>query len=539
MPRRFLSIWLRHWATDRWQRLQAAKRTGAPADRPPPAERPLVLAETIGNRRRILAADRRALDLGLAPGLAVADAQARVPDVRVVPADCDGDAAALRRLAEWATRFSPHAAPVPPDGLLIDITGCAHLWGGEAKLLDDALGRLRRQGLSVSGAIAGTIGAAWAGARFAAGDPRGATVIPTGAVAAALDGLPVQALRIDDATAATLQRLGLKRIGALYPLPRASLARRFGPLLLKRLDQALGYESESLSPQAPVPERRVSLNFAEPIAAPDSIHRAAELLVERLMPELAAHQLGARRLSLRAYRLDNTGQTVAIGTARASADAAHIGRLLREKLGAIDPGLGIEFISLAAEATERIGAVQGAFDAEDAAAISAADLAPLLDRLANRLGPGNVVRPRPVESHIPERAVDWVPPLDAGPPNSWPPNSWPQADGPQARPRPIRLLPHPEPIEAMAPVPDDPPLSFRWRHVLHRVRRAEGPERIAPEWWRVEDDGAETRDYYRVEDESGGRYWLYRAGLYQAQSRQMESREAGRAPRWFLHGIFG
>ncbi len=469
----------------------------------------------------------------------MADAQARVPEVRVVPADSDGDAAALHRLAEWATRFSPHAAPVPPDGLLIDITGCAHLWGGEAKLLEDALGRLRRQGLTVSGAIAGTIGAAWAGARFAAHDPRGGTVIPTGAAAAALDGLPVQALRIDDATAATLQRLGLKRIGALYPLPRASLARRFGPLLLKRLDQALGYESESLSPLAPVPERRVSLNFAEPIAAPESIRRAAELLVERLMPELAAHQLGVRRLGLRAYRLDNTVQTVAIGTARASADAAHVGRLLREKLDAIDPGLGIEFISLAAEATERIGAVQGAFDAEDAAAMSAADLAPLLDRLANRLGPGNVVRPQPVASHIPERAAGWAPPLAAGAQNSWPPAVWPQG-----KPRPIRLLPHPEPIEAMAPVPDDPPLSFRWRHVLHRVRRAEGPERIAPEWWRVEDEGAETRDYYRVEDESGGRYWLYRAGLYQAESRQAgslqaNSPQAGRMPRWFLHGIFG
>lgn len=478
------------------------------------------MAETIGNRRRIVAADRRALDLGLAPGLAVADAQARVPEVLVVPVDNDGDAAALTRLADWATRFSPHAAPTPPDGLLIDITGCAHLWNGEAKLLEDALTRLRRHGFAASGAIAGTIGAAWASARFAGGD----AVIPAGAVAAALGGLPVRALRIDDATAETLQRLGLQKIGDLYPLPRASLAKRFGAALLKRLDQALGYESESLSPLAPPPERRVSLNFAEPIAAPESIQRAVELLIERLMPELAAHQLGARRLTLRAYRLDNTVAAVTIGTARASADPAHLERLFREKLELIDPGLGIEFISLSADVTERISAAQTAFDAEDAGAVTAADLAPLLDRLANRLGPKNVARPMPIESHIPERAVKWTPPLEGTARASWP----------QLQPRPIRLLPRPEPIEAMAPVPDDPPLSFRWRHVLHRVRRADGPERIAPEWWRVEDEGAETRDYYRVEDESGGRYWLYRAGLYIAGPNKTYAH-----PRWYLHGIFG
>jgi protein ImuB len=512
MPRRYLAIRLTHWSVDRWRR--AHSRDAQPADRA------FVLAETIGPRRQVAAADPRALAQGIAPGMGLADAQALVPDLRVEPADRDGDAAALRRLAEWATRFSPLVAPDFPDGLMLDIAGCAHLWGGEARLLADALARLRNHGLTVSGAIAGTVGAAWAAARF--GTSRTGTIIPAGAISNALAALPVQALRIDAATAEGLARLGLRKIGDLYPMKRAGLTQRFGPALLNRLDQALGSAAETSSPLAPPPDRRVGMGFAEPISTLESIHRVAEVLVQRLTRELAEHQLGARSLRLSAYRLDNAVSGIAIGTARPSAEPRHLLHLLAEKLEMIDPGPGIEFINLAAERSERLSPSQSGLIDLDEAAISAADLAPLMDRLANRLGADSLARPVAVESHVPERAQKWAPPLSSATLESS------KTEWPDLPPRPTRLLPHPEPIDVMAPIPDDPPITFRWRHITHRVTWAEGPERIEPEWWKIQDTNAETRDYYRVEDETGGRYWLYRAGLYQVNQ----------APRWFLHGVF-
>ena len=467
------------------------------------------------------AADPCALACGIAPGQGVADAQTLVPDLLVLPADPAGDLADLHRLAEWATRFSPLVAPDPHDGLLLDITGCAHLWGDEEKLLADALRRLKSHGFDVAGAIAGTIGAAWAAARFG----NGAAIIPAGAVSGALAGLPVQALRIDAATADGLMRLGLRRIGDLYPMKRAGLAQRFSTALITRLDQALGCAAETLSPLLPPPEHRVGLGFAEPISAPESIRRVSEILVERLTQELAEHQRGARTLKLSAYRLDSTVSAVAIGTARASAAPRHLFHLLAEKLERIDPGPGIEFMNLAAARTEIVTPLQSGMIDMDEAAISAADLAPLMDRLANRLGAERLARPVPVESHVPERAIRLVsPPMNQT-------DDRKKTHWPKLPPRPTRLLPNPEPIEVMAPVPDDPPITFRWRRIQHRVTWAEGPERVAPEWWRPigrDPDRHETRDYYRVQDETGGRYWLYRAGLYQAD----------RQPRWFLHGVF-
>ncbi|GAB2179640.1 Y-family DNA polymerase [Dongia sp. agr-C8] len=505
--RRYLAIWLRFWAADRWRRAQET-------------DRPFVLVETVGPRREVRAADPRAIACGIAPGQGVADAQALVPDLLVLPADPAGDLAALHKLAEWATRFSPLVAPDPNDGLMLDITGCAHLWGSEEKLLADALQRLRSHGFDVVGAIAGTIGAAWAAARFS--QSRQGTIIPAGAVSGALDGLPVQALRIDAATVDGLQRLGLRKIGDLYPMKRAGLAQRFGTKLITRLDQALGCAAETLSPLLPPPEHRIGLGFAEPISAPESLRRVAEILVERLARELAGHQRGARSLKLSAYRLDGVVSALTIGTARASAEPRHLFHLIAEKLERIDPGPGIEFMSLAAERTEVATALQAGMIDMDETAVSAADLAPLMDRLANRLGAERLARPMPVESHVPERAIKMVAPLEGQKKVQWP----------KLPPRPTRLLPNPEPIEVMAPVPDDPPITFHWRRIRHRVVWAEGPERVAPEWWRPAsadaNESLETRDYYRVQDETGGRYWLYRAGLYQS----------GKQPRWFLHGVF-
>lgn len=502
------------------------QETGAENAVEPAETRPLLLVRQAGSLRLVHAADARALALGLAPGQRLADALACVPEALVEEADPAGDLAALHQLAHWATRFSPHAAADAPDGILIDITGCAHLWGGEANLLRDALARLRRQGFAARGAIAGTIGAAWACARFGGEE----SILPPGSVAAALDALPVRALRLHDATAAALDRLGLRRIGALYPLPRADIVQRFGPALLTRLDQALGQAAETLSPLLPQPEHRVSLVFAEPIATPEQVALAAGNLLRRLLPDLRERDLGLRRLALVLHRLDDAAPGCIIGTAQPTQDEKHLLKLLLEKAEALDPGPGIERMSLAAIATQPMARRQAEMIGR--ALGEMADIAPLIDRLGNRFGMQAIARPEAIPSHLPERAVAFMPPLQKkGAAADW------QVDLP---PRPIRLLSPPEPIDAMAPVPDDPPLSFRWRHVLHRVARAEGPERLRPEWWQAADDAAETRDYYRVEIEDGRRFWLYRSGLYQPGREQSGREQSGRQapPRWFLHGIF-
>jgi protein ImuB len=285
---------------------------------------------------------------------------------------------------------------------------------------------------------------------------------------------------------------------------------------MDRLDQALGRLDETLSPLLPPPQCYVRMDFAEPISQRADIDRALDLLLKRLTEALRPHDSGPRKLDLSCYRLDGETQRLTIGTARASLDAAHLFRLFEEKLDQLRPDDGFEAMRLSGREMERLQAQQRDFEAGGAIQH---DLAPLIDRLSNRLGEDAVHRFETRESHIPERAVRRLPPLAESPRLHWP----------KAAQRPVRLLPHPEPIDAVAPIPDDPPVQFRWRRVLHRVRAAEGPERIAPEWWLPGEEDAEIRDYYRVEDVEGRRFWLYRAGLYQATP----------APRWFLHGMFG
>jgi protein ImuB len=285
---------------------------------------------------------------------------------------------------------------------------------------------------------------------------------------------------------------------------------------MDRLDQARGRQDEALSPLLPPPHCYVRMDFAEPIQQRADIDRALNLLLKRLTDALRPQESGPRKLDLTCYRLDGEAQRIGIGTARASLDAAHLFRLFEEKLDQLRPDDGFEAMRLSGREMERMQAYQA--DIETGGA-GHHDLAPLIDRLANRLGEEAVHRVETRESHIPERAVRHLPALAESPRLHWP----------KAAHRPVRLLPHPEPIEAIAPIPDDPPVQFRWRHVLHKVRAAEGPERIASEWWLPGEEDAEIRDYYRVEDSEGRRYWLYRAGLYQAMP----------APRWYLHGMFG
>jgi protein ImuB len=454
--------------------------------------------------------------LGLKRSGAIADARAWVPHVIVVPLDPDADAADLKRLADWATRLSPLVATDGADGLMLDIAGCAHLWGSEARMLSDLDRHMRSFGLHYRTAVADTIGAAWGAARFGAGQKQTNQIVPHGEQRAALSELPPACLRLPEELCAQLQRLGLKRVADLCALPRAALARRFGAVLMDRLDQALGRLDEALSPLLPPPQCYVRMDFAEPIVQRADIDRALALLLKRLTEALRPHESGPRKLDLSCYRLDGETQRLSIGTARASLDAGHLFRLFEEKLDQLRPEDGFEAMRLSGREMERLHAHQRDFEAGGAVRH---DLAPLIDRLSNRLGEHAVHRFETRESHIPERAVRRLPPLAESPRLHWP----------KATQRPVRLLPHPEPIDAVAPIPDDPPVQFRWRHVLHKVRAAEGPERIAPEWWLPGEQDAEIRDYYRVEDAEGRRFWLYRAGLYQTTP----------APRWFMHGMFG
>jgi protein ImuB len=488
---------------------------------------PLATIETRGGRVFVRAVDADAEAQGIFPGQPLADARTLAPGLATVDADPAGDLETLGRLADWCTRWTPWTALDGDDGVLLDLTGCAHLFGGEAALIADLETRLARFGLAAHAALADTPGAAWAMARFAHGAMArfgaGDRIVPPDAQRNALAPLPMAALRLPAETVSGLARLGLRRVGDLYPLPRGPLARRFGPILATRLDRALGRAAEPISPRTPQALWRLHLPFAEPIARHEDIAAGLARLTGDLSLRLAAEAMGARRLAFTIYRVDATCQTVAIGTSAPSRDTRHLLRLFMEKLDGLDPGFGVDLLILAAPEVEALAPSQRTLGSVTRNA-GTRELAPLVDRLANRLGARRVYRLAPVESHWPERAERrWAPPepLDA---------PWPH------RPfRPLRLFAPPEPIIATAPVPDDPPVQFTWRRRLHRVRAAEGPERIAIEWWRPDAQGRpgatdryETRDYYRVEDEAGARFWLYRAGAFRPDKR----------PSWYLHGLF-
>ena len=496
----------------------------------------------------------------------LADALSFVPGLATAAAEPAADAVALRRLAEWCGRYSPWTAPDGLDGIKIEVTGCAHLWGGEEALATDLIARLDRQGIAGHIAITDTQGAAWASARFSQTGGR-AVISPPGETRAGLAPLPVEALRLDPATAQGLRRVGLKRIGELYAMPRDALARRFGDAVARRLDQAVGDLPEPLSPLGETPARRVRVSFAEPIADPADLALAVDRLAADLVARLALEETGARRLVLGFHRVDGRVERIALGTAQPSRDPRHLAALFKERLDTVDPGLGVEDMILAAFAVEplrpeqidlglhpnppqRAGVGMGGGLQEGG---MGGGVAALLDRLGNRLGLAALSRIEARESHIPERASVRVPAALPSPPSlrSGPSPAVRERGDPAYRagwvrerrgregligrgggkpPRPIRLFEPPEPVEAAWLLPDDPPFRFTWRRRAHRVKRADGPERVAEEWWRPEGSAATDaiRDYYRVEDEEGRRFWLFRAGLP----------GGGHPPRWYVHGVF-
>ncbi len=480
----------------------------------------MVTVETARGVRHLVAVGGDGEAQGLRCGQTLTDARAVCPALVPIEADPVADEAALVRLALWCERYTPMAAPDPPDGLWLDITGCTAVFDTEAALVRDLACRLERNAIPSHLAIAGTTGAAWALAH--AGEDR--SILPAGQERAALADLPVSSLRLDAGTVSGLRRLGLRTVHDLLRIPRSQITSRFGALPVLRLDQALGVMDEAIDWPRPPIAWHDRLAFVEPIGTPEDLALALSRLSERLCRRLAEQHKGGQRFVARFFRVDEAVPQIAITTALPVRDAAYLTKLLHEKLDTVDPGFGIEVIVLEAEIVAPLQAPQTQLT--DLAAVDITDrLASVIDTLTNRLGSGQVSRVAPHASHVPERSVQCVPPLPVRQP------SW-EID--PAAPRPIRLLRRPEEIEVIALVPDDPPIRFSWRGVAHRVRAAAGPERVAAEWWRSRraDKRPETdliRDYYRMEDSDGARFWVFRAGLHAGD----------RMPRWYLHGLFG
>jgi len=470
---------------------------------------PLLLSHRAGNRLVIAAASPEARKLGLHPGMAVAQARALVPGLDIAEADPAADAALLARLALFAARrWTPRASLAPPDGLFLDLTGAAHLFGGEAAMGRRILVFCGRAGFAARFAVAGTPGAAHALARFGGGG-----LCPPGGEAAALAPLPLAALRVEEPVLAAARRLGLETIGDLLALPRAPLQRRFGRTLLTRLDQALGRAAEPLDPVVPEEPPAAMLRFAEPIATPEAIEKAVDILLGRLAETLRKEALGVRRVALLGDRVDGAVQRLDVGTSRPTRDPDHLRRLIGAKLETIEPGYGLDAIRLVA------GRVEPLAPEQLSGAKTVPDLALLIDRLAARLGARHLYRATAVESDVPERSVARTGPLAPAAP--WP--KWP---------RPVRLLSPPERVEnVVALLPDLPPRRFTWRGRAYRVRAADGPERIHGEWWKRGAEAEAVRDYFQVEDEEGTRFWLYRRG------DGVDHRTGDLS--WYLHGVFG
>lgn len=514
--RRVVSLFLPNWSTDRLRR-KAAKppRDGLRSDGP------LATAIPDHGRRVIAAVDAAARSLGVTPGMTVTKARTFAPDLTVIDAEPDADAEGLRRLALWAgARYAPLVAPDLPDGLWLDITGCAALFSTERALLKDLHRRTTAFGLSVQIAVADTAGCAHAVARHVpAGRP--VTVEP-GDHRKAMSLLPVAGLRLDTSTIDGLRKLGFERVEQLIAAPRGPLAKRFGRGLHRRLDQALGNLPEPIEPVFPDHLPRARRGFMEPIATPEAFGRVIGDLVADAVDQLVRIGKGVRRLDCLFHRVDGNVQAVRVGTATPTRDIAHLAKLLRAKVETVEPGLGIEAMTLVVPLAEQMAARQG--EGLEGVGRSGPQLAALVDALTNRFGSGSLHRTAPRAGSMPERWVDRPAALAPARDSAWDDDL----------PRPARMLARPEAIDVIALLPDDAPRIFLWRGRRFAVTRGDGPERLHGEWWR--DGGVESeqpftvRDYYQVETATGGRYWLFRLGDGVNPSTG--------SMRWFIHGAF-
>jgi protein ImuB len=497
MEKRYMALWFRHLLTDGLALRQTALK-----------ELPFVLALPVKNRIVITASSPLAEQQGAFTGMAVADARAAVPELVVID-DTPGKAAKLLRLLGlWCIRYTPTVAVDLPDGLILDISGCAHLWDGERGYLKEIVFKLRNSGFDARAAIADSPGAAWAVSRFARVSP----IVASGAQAGVLSGLPPAALRLEADVLERLQKLGFRTIGPLLAMPAPVLRRRFGKDLLVRLDQALGRAGEGLAPLVPPVPYAERLPCMEPIRTAIGIEIAIEKLLSALCLRLQAEGKGLRKAVLKCIRVDGRTVQACITTNRGSHSVSHLLKLFGLQIVKIEPALGIELFVLEVPKVEDMDTVQEQIWAVEQGLADTA-LAELLDRVAGKVGAGAIRRYLPAEHYWPERSIKVAASLTEQAVTAWP-----------LKMRPIRLLAVPESIEVMALVPDNPPKTFVYKDKRHNIVKADGPERIGREWWQ---DSGEHRDYYAVEDSDGQRYWLFRSGHYD-----------GGDARWYLHGYF-
>lgn len=469
-----------------------------------------VLATPDRGRMRITAASTVARSLGVRTGMAAADARALIAGLQVIDAEPGQDRQLLTAIGHWCIRYTPTVCVDPADGLLLDVSGCAHLWGGEALYASEILHHLKKASYTARIAIAGTIGTAWALARY---EKQSIVLVPSGEEKAALSPLPPPALRLDPFIVERLKKLGLYTIGRFIDMDSSVMRRRFGAELPERIGQALGQKEESLTALQPVVPYREKLHCLEPIVTRTGIEIALQRLLDRLCERLAKEGKGLRKAVFKARRIDGEVQQIEIGTHLPSRQPAHLFKLFELKIDRIAPAAGIEEFVLEALDVENARSLQETLWHNNT--LDDTRLAGLLDQLTGRFGQGIVHRYLPDEHHWPERSYKEATALTGLSEVRWP----------QGLPRPVRLLRAPELIEVAAPVPDYPPMHFRYKGQLHTVKKADGPERIEREWWI---DPGESRDYYVVEDETGGRFWLFRLGHY----------SANRSHQWYLHGFF-
>lgn len=497
--KRYVAIAFRHLLTD-----------DLAIHRPELCGKAFVLAAPERGRMVIRALSPGAAAEGVTVNMVLADARALYPDLEVFDYEPHRAEKLLKRLAEQCLRYTPMAGVDLPDGLILDASGCTHLWKGERPYMGEIAGKLKGAGYDVRMAMADTIGTAWAVARYGTD---GAVVAPGGQLAALMP-LPPAALRLDRAITERMQKLGLTHIGDFVGMPRTVLRRRFGEQLLNRIGQALGTSPEPLEPVRPPAPYAERLPCLEPVRTRKAIEMALETLLEMLTRNLLEDGMGLRKAVFRSFRIDGKVQQIGIGTGRPSRDRHHLFRLFGEKIGTIAPGLGIELFILEAPVVEDLDARQEKLW-NDSGAYESTEIGNLLDRIATRAGHDAIRRYLPDEHHWPERSIRPATSYDEQPAIPWP----------IGEPRPIYLLPEPEPIRVSAPVPDYPPMVFVYKGKRHKVKKADGPERIEREWWI---ETGPQRDYYRVEDEDGARYWLFRSGHYDGEGE----------PEWFIHGFF-
>lgn len=496
MERRYVSIWFRHLETD-WFTVRY----------PHLAHVPFVLSAPSHGRMLITSLNPIAFAKGLHSGMALADARAIVPELEVMDEDPGLSERFLNKVAEWCIRYSPVVSADPPDGIIVDATGCTHLWGGEQPYLSDIEYRLTKNGYHVRAAIADTPSGAWAVARYGKN-----TLVEKGRLIDELIPLPPEALRLEDETVEKLLKLGLNRIGQFINMPRSSLRRRFGVQILEKLSKIIGSDLELIEPVIPPEPYHERLPSFDPVCTAPGIAIALEHLLKNLCLRLSREQKGIRTCVLKCYRVDGKVEVIRIGTNRPTHHVQHLFKLFELKLGEINPGLGIELFVLEAPKVDPHVPVQEKMW-EETGGLNDVRLSEFIDRLEARMERSSVKRYIPAERYWPERSFQTASSLQEISPN------W--IIDPK---RPLQLLEYPEKIDVTAPVPDYPPMLFRHKGKIHNVVKADGPERIEQEWWI---SGGKHRDYYRVEDQDGNRYWIFRSGHYDDKNYQ-----------WFLHGYF-